>query len=97
MSVFWGVVPCSLVEINGRFRGAYCLHQRGDSPEKPVSFYHITLRNFPEDSHQLLKLILNILTFSLAPHIPSRDTKVPTGIRLAIRDVLCCHVKIPTS
>jgi hypothetical protein len=25
MTVFWDVVPCSLVEIDRRFRGAYCI------------------------------------------------------------------------
>jgi hypothetical protein len=30
MTVFWHVVPCSLVEIDRRFRGAYCLHHQGD-------------------------------------------------------------------
>jgi hypothetical protein len=26
MTVFWDVPPCSLVETDLRFRGAYCLH-----------------------------------------------------------------------
>jgi hypothetical protein len=29
--VLWDVAPCSLVEIDRRFRGAYCLHHQGDS------------------------------------------------------------------
>jgi hypothetical protein len=29
MTVFWGVVPFSLVEIDQHFRGAYCLHDQG--------------------------------------------------------------------
>jgi hypothetical protein len=28
-AVFWDVVLCSLVDINRRFRGVYCLHHRG--------------------------------------------------------------------
>jgi hypothetical protein len=24
MKVFWDIVPCSIVEVDGRFRGAYC-------------------------------------------------------------------------
>jgi hypothetical protein len=28
--VFWEAVSCSLVEIDRRFRGAYCLHLQGD-------------------------------------------------------------------
>jgi hypothetical protein len=30
MTVFWDVALCSLVEINRRFRDAYCLHHQGD-------------------------------------------------------------------
>jgi hypothetical protein len=30
MAVFWVVVPCSLVEVYRRFRGACCLHHQGD-------------------------------------------------------------------
>jgi hypothetical protein len=29
--VFWDVAPCSHVEVDRRFRGAYCLHHQGDS------------------------------------------------------------------
>jgi hypothetical protein len=31
MTVFWDVAPYSLVEINRRFRGAYCLYHQGDA------------------------------------------------------------------
>jgi chloride channel 2 len=27
--VFWDVAPCSLTEVDWRFRGAYCLHHQG--------------------------------------------------------------------
>jgi hypothetical protein len=27
---FWDVVPCSHVQFDRRFRGAYCLHHQGD-------------------------------------------------------------------
>jgi hypothetical protein len=30
MCVFWDFAPCSLVEINQRFRSAYCLNDQGD-------------------------------------------------------------------
>jgi hypothetical protein len=30
MAVFWVVAPCSLVEVNQRFRGPCCLHHQGD-------------------------------------------------------------------
>jgi hypothetical protein len=29
-AVFWDVAPCSLVDTDQRFRGAYCLHHQGD-------------------------------------------------------------------
>jgi hypothetical protein len=28
MAVFWDVAPCSLVEVDRRFRGTYCLHHQ---------------------------------------------------------------------
>jgi hypothetical protein len=32
MTVFWEVAPCSLVETDRRFSGAYCLHHHQDDP-----------------------------------------------------------------
>jgi hypothetical protein len=29
MATFWYVAPCSLVEVNRRFVGAYCVHNQG--------------------------------------------------------------------
>jgi hypothetical protein len=28
MAAFWDVAPCSLVEVDQRFRGAYCIHHQ---------------------------------------------------------------------
>jgi hypothetical protein len=33
MPVFWVVAPCSLLEVQRRFRGACCLHYQGDRPD----------------------------------------------------------------
>jgi hypothetical protein len=33
MTVFWDVEPCGGVDIDRRFREAYCLHHQGDYPE----------------------------------------------------------------
>jgi hypothetical protein len=33
MTVFWDVAPCSLVDIDRRFRGTYCLYHQGDELE----------------------------------------------------------------
>jgi hypothetical protein len=30
MKAFWDVAPCSLVEVDRRFKGAHCLHHQGD-------------------------------------------------------------------
>jgi hypothetical protein len=27
---FWDMAPCSLIKVDRRFRGAYCLHHQGD-------------------------------------------------------------------
>jgi hypothetical protein len=29
-TAFWDTAPCSLVEVDRRFRDAYCLHHNGD-------------------------------------------------------------------
>jgi hypothetical protein len=34
MTVFWDVAQCSVVEIDRRFRGAYCLHCPDDGSSK---------------------------------------------------------------
>jgi hypothetical protein len=60
MTVFWYVVPCSLVEVYRRLRCAYCLHRQGkialmmdvaSTSEISVNFYQTTRCNIPEDSH----------------------------------------------
>jgi hypothetical protein len=33
MTVFWDVASRNLVEIDQRFRGAYCLRHQGDHPD----------------------------------------------------------------
>jgi hypothetical protein len=30
VTAFWDMALCSLVEVDRRFRGAYCLHRQGD-------------------------------------------------------------------
>jgi hypothetical protein len=55
MAVFWYVAPCSLVYVNRRFIGAYCLHHQVpdyvSSSETSVSNYYTILRNIPEDRY----------------------------------------------
>jgi hypothetical protein len=49
MTVFWDVVPCSLVEIGCRFGGAYCLHHQGDGPHDVGSKYLWNVSQFISD------------------------------------------------
>jgi hypothetical protein len=55
--VFWDVAPCSHIELDRRFRGAYCLHHQGGdrieavrTPETSVHFNMTTRRYVPGDS-----------------------------------------------
>jgi hypothetical protein len=62
--VIWDVSSRSIVEIDRRCRGAYCLYHRPDDGgskhfETPVNFYETTRRNIPEDSN-LLSVWLNV-------------------------------------
>jgi hypothetical protein len=41
---FWDVAPCTLVEVDRRFGGAFCFLHQGDE-------YEITRRNIPEGCH----------------------------------------------
>jgi hypothetical protein len=38
MAVLWDVAPSSLVDIDPRFRGAYCLHHQGDGGGNEIQF-----------------------------------------------------------
>jgi hypothetical protein len=46
-AVFWDVAPCSLVDIDRRFRGAEAV----SSSETSVNIDETTRRNIPEDNH----------------------------------------------
>jgi hypothetical protein len=48
--VFWDVAPCSHVEVDQRFGGAYCLHHQGILMMEAVNFNFTTWRYIPEDS-----------------------------------------------
>jgi hypothetical protein len=53
--VFWDVASCSQVQVDQRFRGAYCLHHQAMmeavcTSEMLVNFNMTTRCNIPEDS-----------------------------------------------
>jgi hypothetical protein len=64
--VFWDVAPCSHVEFDRRFRGAYCVHHQGlmmevvRTSETSVKFNVTTGRYSPEDSKLFLAIIFVI-------------------------------------
>jgi hypothetical protein len=45
MAAFWGIVPCSLIEVYRCFNGAYCHHHQGDETSMSL---HSTI-NRPDD------------------------------------------------
>jgi hypothetical protein len=49
MTVFWDVAPCSLVEIERRFRGAYCLLHQAHHPDNGGSKHLLNVGQFPRD------------------------------------------------
>jgi hypothetical protein len=54
VTAYWDMAPCSLVEVDRRFRGVYCLHYQGHFPE--------AIRHIPEGCH-FLKMKLFILHY----------------------------------
>jgi hypothetical protein len=47
MTTFWDKAPCSLAEVDQRFRGEYCLHHQGDDgsiTQKAIIFIVAALR-----------------------------------------------------
>jgi hypothetical protein len=56
MKAFSNTAPCSMVEVDRRFRGAYYLHRRPNDGavrtiETSVNFYKTTRRSIPEGCH----------------------------------------------
>jgi hypothetical protein len=43
MTAFWDVAPCSLVEVDWRFGGAYCLHQQNEQHKKNLFGFFLEL------------------------------------------------------
>jgi hypothetical protein len=39
----WVIAPCTVVESDQRFRGAYCLHHQGDDEQKQTLFLTMIL------------------------------------------------------
>jgi hypothetical protein len=61
-TVLWDMAPCSPIEVDRRFRGAYCLHNQGDElialiikavliSETSIYFYETARHHIPERCH----------------------------------------------
>jgi hypothetical protein len=50
-TVFWDVAPCSLVETDRRFRGAFCLHHQGRRPDYGGSKHLLKRRSISTRLH----------------------------------------------
>jgi hypothetical protein len=51
MTTFWDIAPCSLVEVDRRFRGAITLMEAVCTSETSINFYETTRRNILEGCH----------------------------------------------
>jgi hypothetical protein len=58
MAVVWNVARCSLVEVDLRFTGAYCLHHQSHRPIR---------RNIPEDSHIHIRRLESLKSVTALP------------------------------
>jgi hypothetical protein len=50
MAAFWDIAPCSLVDIDRRFRAIALMMEALSTSETSVNIYQTTRRNVPEDS-----------------------------------------------
>jgi hypothetical protein len=54
ITAFWDIVPHSLIEVDWRFRGAYCLHRQCDDglwTSETLVYYETTWHYIPEGCH----------------------------------------------
>jgi hypothetical protein len=86
MAVFWDVAPCGLLQTDRRFRGAYCLHHRGDRTlYQGVSFFGsamflMLLNDAIPIAHSLL------YSLQCCQWRNGEDLEAAAGISIAFRD-----------
>jgi hypothetical protein len=72
MVAFWNIAPCSLVEVDWRFRSAYCCYHQGDElllSNSSVKFYETACCNNTYE-YDCLLLFADLLHFNLELFIP---------------------------
>jgi hypothetical protein len=80
MAVFWNGAPYSLVEIDRRFRGAYCgvlMMEAAQTSETSVIIYQTTRHRIPEDSHLLTLRHENLKSYQVEWLTKDRKASVP--------------------
>jgi hypothetical protein len=64
---FCDIVPCSLVEVDRRFRGAYCLHHEGDESYEYSSFWwwrqYVPLKRRPNSTRLYVAISHKAIVF----------------------------------
>jgi hypothetical protein len=48
VTALWDIVPCSVVEVDRRFRGAYSLRHQGPISQKVTTFIAVRTSNFTD-------------------------------------------------
>jgi hypothetical protein len=65
--VFRDVAPCSHVEVDRRFRGAYCLHHQ--DPDDGESTHLARTRAFQASSQRLIACAVALPAITITPHV----------------------------
>jgi hypothetical protein len=76
MAAFWDIEPCSLIEVERRFRGAHCLLHQGDDISS-TELNHIPLRGNIRNSVKITCLTATHVSSSIhdaAYSLAERDT-----------------------
>jgi hypothetical protein len=77
MTAFWDTVPCSLVEVDRRFRGAYCLHHQGD--HVPSHHHHHITTTPPTHNSVTTNVVLDLTLLLRIREVPGSIFYPVTG------------------
>jgi hypothetical protein len=78
LRAFWDIAPCSLVGVDRRFRGAYCLHHQGDESSPTPLRLHGAI-----SQKALVFSYLSSLTVLISSFHLSRSSKLSLQLRFS--------------
>jgi hypothetical protein len=84
-AVSWYAAPCSLVDTDRRFRGAYYLHHQGATPQKTAIFILVAVRT----SNLSSKLIFILMFNAVTQQFNSNHTSPTTGVQSSGCQTVC--------